>query len=91
MKSSPLASALGETKQDALMRALEREAGNITRAAKALGIARQHATRLVKLYQIGEFAAQLREAAGSRRVTDGPDKGKVKGHPVVKPKKEPSI
>ena len=90
MNKSPLAAALGETKQSVLMEALEREAGNITRAAKALGISHATATRMVKRHGLGEFAARLREANGSHRVASGRDKGKVKGHPVER-KKGPAI
>lgn len=46
-------------------RALEQNAGNIKRAAKALGIGRATGTRLTSKFELNEFAAKLRIAAGA--------------------------
>lgn len=57
-----------ETQEMELRKALEATAGNISEAAGKLALSRQQVTRLVKKYDLGEFAAKLRvEAGGTRR------------------------
>jgi hypothetical protein len=61
--------------------ALTAAAGNITRAARAVGISRGYATVLVKKFDLSEFAAELRAKAGGVRVRGGERKGTVTGRP----------
>lgn len=49
-----------------MRQALTDTGGNVTRAAKALGIVRTYATKLVKLWGLREFAEGLRLAAGNQ-------------------------
>lgn len=62
-----------------LRSALEDNGGNVSAAAAALGVGRQWATRLLRRYDLVEFAAQLRLQAGRVRGADG----RVTGRPRV--------
>ena len=73
--------AVTETKLSELRVSLTETKGNIKAAAGALGLSRQQMTKLVKKYELGEFAAKLRLEAGGRRVRDGERKGTVTGRP----------
>jgi hypothetical protein len=65
----------------ALTTALEAAHGNITCAARAVGLSRQHATKLVRRYELVAFAAGLRLQCGATRVAGGPRHGTVTGRP----------
>jgi DNA-binding NtrC family response regulator len=74
--------AVTETKLSELRVALTETKGNIKQAALDLGLSRQQMTKLVKKYELGEFAAKLRLAGGEmKRLTDGGRKGVVTGRP----------
>jgi transcriptional regulator of acetoin/glycerol metabolism len=64
VKSSPFNASRDEVGQAALQEHLEREEGNITRAAKTLGLHRSRAMVLVKRFGLSEFARKLRVASG---------------------------
>jgi DNA-binding NtrC family response regulator len=51
---------------DLLRDALRAERGHITRTARSLNITRQWLTKLIRFYQLNEFARELRIAAGSK-------------------------
>lgn len=61
--------------------ALIEERGNISRAAKLIFISRSHATRLMKKFELVEFAARLRVEAGMLPASSGERKGVVAGRP----------
>lgn len=69
--------AADEMRLEAWKAALVAANGNITGAAKAVGIARSHAMRLNERFALTEFAAGLRLARGAVRTVDG----KVTGRP----------
>jgi len=69
--------AVTETKVAELRVAIAAADGFISRAAGELGLSRQQLTKLVKKYELGEFAAKLRSpaarsgsATGSQRDRD---------------------
>ncbi len=76
---SPLKKAMDETREEAIVRALEHSSGNISRAAKTLGLARSRMMLLMSAdyYGLIEFAAKLRIEAGGVRGVDG----RVTGRP----------
>jgi hypothetical protein len=61
--------------------ALEKASGNISRAAKAIHIARSYAMTLTKRFELTAFAAELRARAGGTKVRGGPRSGVVTGRP----------
>ena len=75
----PWVTASTDVKHETWRKALVETSGNISAAATAIGISRAQATRLVKQFNLGEFAAQLRLARGGTRVRVGYLKGRVLG------------
>lgn len=65
--------------EETLRAALTATRGNISAAARDLGIARQHATKLVRRFKLRTFAADLRETAGCARQRDGRVLGRIPG------------
>ena len=61
--------------------ALTAAAGNITTAAKAVGISRGYATVITRRFALNELAAELRAKAGGVRVRGGERRGVVTGRP----------
>jgi DNA-binding NtrC family response regulator len=76
---SPLGAVLEETKREAMIENLERNKGNISRTAKALGIARSNAMRAVSRFKLTEYAAKMREENGAKRCETPGNRGKVLG------------
>ena len=58
------ATASAEVARRRMCAALETAHGNITRAAIILGISRSHAMRLIKRFDLGSLARDLRARAG---------------------------
>lgn len=74
--------AAKEVQLSALQDALSKSHGNISQAAKTVGISRSHAMRLVKKYELTEFAAKLRLKHGiGSKVQGGERTGVVLGRP----------
>jgi hypothetical protein len=73
--------AADEVQLSTLKAALEAARGNITRASQAVGVTRQHATRLMQRYALVGYAAALRLQCGATRVAGGPRHGTVTGRP----------
>lgn len=65
------------TWRDALVAA----AGNISSAARAVGIHRSYGMALMKKFDLTAFAAELRANAGGVKVRHGERKGVVTGRP----------
>lgn len=74
----PWIAVAAETQETELRKALKTTAGNISEAAIKLALSRQQVTRLVKKYELGDFAAKLRvEAGGTRRGRQWPRRREV--------------
>lgn len=65
-------------KREELVEALKAADGNVTRAARAVGLSRRQATNLVKAFGLGDEARKLRTAAYNRKGGMGrPPKGRT--------------
>jgi len=70
-----------EIKTDTLKAALVEASGIITHAATALGVSRQHVTKLMRRYDLVEFAAKLRVESGAMNPSSGARPGAALGRP----------
>ncbi|MES2179807.1 MAG: hypothetical protein V4550_18245 [Gemmatimonadota bacterium] len=84
MSDRPLKIAVNEVRLETWRAALVAAAGNITRAAMAVGIGHAWATKLNTKFELKEFAAKLRLEAGGTRTVAGERKGVVAGRPRKK-------